>query len=62
MTGHEPYLVARLFREFPDVYDAYRLRVVARLLEDDPRAGSFKSRRERTRAQRVARMTGRVRK
>ena len=62
MTGREPLLIAQLLDYYPDVYDAYRKLVVVRLRGDSPSPGGFLGTRERTRAQRLARIRGSVRK
>lgn len=55
-------MMARLLDEYPDVYDAYRKLIVDRLRGASNRAGDFQGRRERTRAQRLARIKGSVRR
>ena len=52
--------MARLLHEFPDVFDAYRAAVVARLMEkpDNGEIG-FMERREATRSERIERIARR---
>ena len=60
-AGQSPYDIARLLDEYPDVFDAYFWRVMTRA-EDaagQPQAGGFKARRERTRAERIRRLSRR---
>lgn len=55
----DPYGLARLFDEYPDVYSAYRAIAISRLLGDAP-AGGFAKRREQTRMGRLEAMARRV--
>lgn len=45
--------MARLFDEYPDVFDAYWLRITRDLGKEKPEREKFASRREATRAARI---------
>ena len=60
--GCSPYGLARLFDEYPDVYEAYRAIALHRLIGEDGKGGGFKQRREATRAKRLADMARRSRR
>ena len=54
-TGQDIYGLCLCLERFPDAYEAFRNRVIRRALNAEPKAESFKERRERTRAQRIQR-------